>query len=54
MKFLKEGSDVFILVTNVRLQNFGSFGVCKDVLENVIEENYSSLVLKEQRHRVSK
>ena len=54
LKFLKEGFDVFIPVTNVKLQNFGSFGVCKDVLENVIEENCSSLVLTEQRHRVSK
>ena len=41
MKFLEEGFDVFVL---------GPFGVCqKDVLENLIEENYSSQVLTKQR-----
>ena len=37
----------------VWLPNFGPFGVCQNVLENLnlIEENYSSQVLTKQRHR---
>lgn len=52
LKFLKEGFDVFIPVTNVKLQNFGSFGVCQeDDTENLTVENYSSLVLTCQKYR---
>ena len=29
---------------------FCIFGVCQDVLENLIEENYSSQALTKQRH----
>ena len=46
---------MFVLASfedKVWLQNFGPFGVCQeDVLENLIEENYSSQVLTKQRHR---
>ena len=54
MKFLKEGFGVFALASfeDVWLQNFGPFGVSQeDVLENLIEENYSNQVLTKQRHR---
>ena len=55
MKFLKEGFDVFVLESfedksGCRILDL--FGVCQeDVLENLIEENYSSQVLTKQRHR---
>ena len=32
-------------------KNFGLFGVCQDVFENLIEENYSGQVLTKQRYR---
>ena len=34
----------------VWLLNFGPFGVCQDVLENLIEENYSSKVLTKKNY----
>ena len=47
MKFLKEGFDVFLLASFE-----DKSGVCQeDVLENLIEENYSSQILTKQRHR---
>ena len=50
MKFLKEGFDVFVLASFE--DKSGPFGVCQEgVLENLIEENYSSQVLTKQRHR---
>ena len=54
MKFLKEGFNVFVL------ESFEDKSGCRildllecqeDVLESLIEENYSSQVLTKQRHR---
>ena len=55
MKFLKEGFDVFVLAnfqdkSGCRIWDLLEF-VKKIVLENLIEENYSSQVLIKQRHR---
>ena len=45
MKFLKEGFDVFVLAS-FEDKSAGPFGDCQEgVLENLIEENYSSQVV---------
>ena len=52
MKFLKEGFDVFVLASFESKSDCRIWdGVCQDVLENLIEENYSSQILTKQRHR---
>ena len=55
MKFLKEGFDVFVLASfedksGCRILDLLEF-VTEDVLENQMEENYSSQVLTKQKHR---